>query len=59
MQSRWRSVTAWTSIVSLIMLILKNKYNFELRDADTCVSLIFTAFIAFGILNNPCDRHNF
>jgi len=59
MQSRWRSITAWTSIVSLILLILKNKYNFELRDADTSVSLIFTALIAFGILNDPTNREGF
>ena len=59
MQSRWHSVTAWTSIVSLILLVLKNKYNVELKDVDTYVSLIFTAFIALGILNNPLDKNNF
>jgi uncharacterized membrane protein len=59
MQSRWHSVTAWTSIVSLILLVLKNKYNIELRDADTSVSLIFTALIAFGILNDPTNREGF
>jgi len=59
MQSRWRSITAWTAIVSLITLVLKNKYNVELKDVDTYVSLIFTAFIALGILNNPLDKNNF
>ena len=59
MQSRWRSITAWTAIVSLITLVLKNKYNVELKDVDTYVSLIFTAFIALGILNNPRDKNNF
>jgi len=59
MQSRWRSITAWTAIVSLITLVLKNKYNVELKDVDTYISLIFTAFIALGILNNPRDKNNF
>ena len=59
MQSRWRSITAWTAIVSLITLVLKNKYNVELKDVDTYISLIFTAFIALGILNNPRDKINF
>ena len=45
--------------MSLILLILKNKYNVELKDVDTYVSLIFTAFIALGILNNPRDKNNF
>ena len=59
MQSRWRSITAWTAIVSLITLVLKNKYNVELKDVDTYITLIFTVFIALGILNNPLDKNNF
>lgn len=52
-QSRWRSKTAWASVLSLGLFIAKNYLHYNVGDSDQLVNLVLVTLTALGIFNNP------
>lgn len=58
-QSRFRSKVAWTSVLALIVFIVKNYTNIEIPEIDKLVELILVVATALGIFNNPTTTDKF
>lgn len=52
-QPKWKSKTAWVSVLSLILFVAKTYFNYELPEADKLIELILLVATSFGIWNNP------
>ena len=64
MKKRLTSWATWTSFLSLVGLILStfgvfDKIGLDIGRWELLVDALLTFLVAFGILNNPTDRHNF
>lgn len=55
-QKFYQSPVALTSAASLIYFIVKYWVGFEIPHFDQFVTLLLTALIAFGIINNPTSK---
>lgn len=64
MQNRWKSITAWITLLPVI-IILADTYglwNIIQMPKDTFTKLLAalgTALVAFGIFNNPTNKTGF
>ena len=58
-QSRWKSWVAWQGLVSLIALIVKDIYGYELPHLDLYMEMFLSIMVGFGVLNNPTDKERF
>lgn len=58
-QSRWKSKTAWMTVVTLIAFVLNTYFHIVIPELDTLINLMFTVLIGFGIWNNPRDGDRF
>jgi len=58
-QSRWRSPVAFTALVSLILFVLKQYFNYEIPQGDRLIELILVTLTALGVFNNPTDKNNY
>ena len=52
-QNRLRSQTAWISFLSLIVLIAKVYFDYEIPQSDEQINLILAILGGLGIWNNP------
>ena len=59
MQNKFKSPVVWTTLITLVLFVLKTYLNIEIPQADQLIVLVFAALMAFGILNNPDDKNNF
>jgi uncharacterized membrane protein len=59
MQSRWRSKTAWMSVISLVLFVLKTYFEIDLKEADKLIELTLICASCLGIFNNPTDKQNY
>jgi uncharacterized membrane protein len=58
-QSRWRSVTAWSSLLSFLVLFLKIIFKIEVPQADVLINAFLGAMVALGIFNNPTSKNTY
>jgi len=63
-QPRWKSWAVWVSFFGALWTILSafglpQKWGIEEGTFKTVLDALGSILIAFGILNNPCDRANF
>lgn len=63
-QSRWKSSVVWTTIVSLIVILIGNYGLWEYIGMDSEVfqkvaNLILSILVMVGILNNPTNKEGF
>ena len=58
-QNRWRSPVAWAGIAAAVFMIVKSWVGFEIPNWDGIVTTLISAFIAFGVLNNPERKDGF
>ena len=59
-QSRWRSKTAWLSLISFVLLAVKLVFKIELPPyVDELINSLFAVLTMFGIWNNPTDGNNY
>ena len=59
MQNRWRSKTAWASLLALFLFVTKTYFKVEIAQGDMLVNLILLAGSALGIFNNPENKEGF
>jgi len=59
MQNRFKSKTAWISLLMLIAFVSKTYFDYEIQEADKLINMIITVLIGFGIFNNPKDPKNY
>jgi len=57
-KEKLKSYPMWIALFSLIALILKNFFDYEIPEYNTMVELIMTILIAFGVVNNPNSRNS-
>ena len=58
-QNKLKSKTAWVAFLSLIVLVAKAYFNYEIPEADTQINLILALLGGFGVWNNPNDAKKF
>ena len=63
-QNRFKSIVVWTSVASLLLLILNTAGVFDILGMDqtavkVIIDSILTILVLLGILNNPNDKANF
>lgn len=63
-QNRFKSIVVWTSVASLLLLILNtagvfDKLGMDQTAAKVIIDSILTILVLLGILNNPNDKANF
>lgn len=58
-QPRWKSKTAWLSLTTLILFVMKNYLDIEIPNVDKFVELLLITLSAFGIWNNPINKEGF
>jgi len=59
LQNRLRSKVLWTSLITLILFVVKEYFDIEISKVNELLTLVMTCLIGFGILNNPTDKNNF
>jgi uncharacterized membrane protein len=64
MQNRFKSITAWSTIVALVLFICKNYGLLEPiglteNSFNELTTLIFGVLMALGIFNNPENKEGF
>jgi len=52
-QKRIKSKIAWTTTLTLIVLILKQQFGLKLEGFDTYITLLGAILVGFGVWNNP------
>jgi uncharacterized membrane protein len=56
-QSRWKSPVLWAGIASVIYLVAKNWFGFEIPAwADISSEIIAILTLIVGVTNNPTDK---
>lgn len=58
-QSRWRSATAWTSVVGLIYFTYVLIAQREAPEILKLLELLVATLIGFGVFNNPTDKYGY
>ncbi len=58
-QSRWRSKTAWVSIISLVLFVLKTYFKIEIPSQDELVNLLMIVLVSIGVFNDPTTTDKF
>ena len=59
LQNRFRSKTAWLSVITLGLFVAKTYFNIEIPEADKLVDLLLLTASTLGIFNNPTDKDNY
>jgi uncharacterized membrane protein len=59
-QNRFKSPVLWSSIASVIYMISRYWFNFDIPNwADISTQMIAILSISFGIVNNPINKTGF
>ena len=59
-QSRLKSIPLWSAVLSMVYLISKNWFGFEIPGwADISTNIVAVLTILFGIANNPKNKNGF
>ena len=58
-KDRIKSKVAWYAVIALILFVVKEWVGYDIPKVDVFINLLFTAGIAFGIFNNPTEKHEF
>jgi len=58
-QNRLRSKVAWSSLLCLIVFVLKQYFDVEVDRADELIELLLLTFTAFGVFNNPEKKNGY
>ena len=60
MQNRFKSWALWTSIAALVVFVVREFANVDIAPTvDGLLDVLLPVLVAFGIVNNPTDKHNF
>jgi uncharacterized membrane protein len=59
MQNRFRSKTAWATLLALILFVAKTYFNVEIPEANTLVDFILLTAAGLGIFNDPTNKDGF
>ena len=60
MQNCFKSWALWTSIAALIVFCVKEFCGMDVSETvNGLLDVLLPVLVAFGIVNNPTDRHNF
>ena len=57
---RFKSWALWVSLASLIVFCVKEFAGVDISSTvNGLLDVLLPVLVAFGIVNNPTDRHNF
>lgn len=57
---RFKSWALWLSIAALIVFCVKEFAGIDIADTvDGFMNVLLPVLVAFGIVNNPTDKHSF
>ena len=60
MQNRFKSWALWTSIGALVVFCVKEFAGVDVGPTvNGLLDVLLPVLVAFGIVNNPTDKHNF
>ncbi len=59
-QNRFKSWALWTSIAALVIFCVKEFAGLDISSTvNGLMDVLLPVLVAFGIVNNPTDKHNF
>ena len=57
---RFKSWALWMSLAALVVFCVKEFAGVDISDTvNGLMDVLLPVLVAFGIVNNPTDRHNF
>lgn len=57
---RFKSWAVWMSLAALVVFCVKEFIGVDISDTvNGLLDVLLPVLVAFGIVNNPTDRHNF
>ena len=59
-QNRFKSWALWTSIAALVIFCVREFAGLDISSTvNGLMDVLLPVLVAFGIVNNPTDKHNF
>lgn len=57
---RLKSWALWLAVAALVAFLVKTFVHVDITDwLNDLLNVLLPVLVAFGIVNNPCDRQNF
>ncbi len=58
-QPKWKSPVAWAAGASVVFMVVKSWFGFEIPNFDAIITGVIGALVLFGVLNSPDKKDKF